>query len=143
MARSRRPAAAETARRILELLRSDDATTTNTSMRIPTVLRDAAALAVNGLGAAESTTALTAEALHSSLEAVAMQATLDAHYAEHPELRPTLAERAIAAAELDGHPLAARPDVLARAAAQIVQHHADADADDVVLWAEAQQLAAS
>ena len=143
MVRPRSNAAAETARQILELLRSGDATTTNTSMRIPTVLRDAAALAVSGLGAAESTTALTADALRAALEAAAMQATLDAHYAEHPELRPTLAERAIAAAELDGHPLAARPDVLARAAVQIVDHHPEADADDVVLWAEAQQLATS
>jgi hypothetical protein len=141
--RSRSTTAAATARRILELLRSDDATTTNTSMRIPTVIRDAAALAVSGLHVAESTTALTTDALRAALEAVAMQATLDAHYAAHPELRPTLAERAIAAAELDGHPLAAQPHVLTRAAAQIAQHHPEADGDDVVLWAEAQQLAAS
>jgi hypothetical protein len=38
----------------------------------------------------------------------------------------------------DGSPLAARPDLLAEAAAAVVEGHPDADADDVLLWAEAQ-----
>ena len=138
-----KPSAAETAARIFELLRSPDATTANTSMRVPVVLRDAAVLAVTEFGAAESTSALVNDALRSSLEALAMRATLEAHYAEYPEFRPTLADLAFAAAQLDGHPLAAHPGVLKRAAAQIVKHHPDADGDDVLLWAEAQQLAAS
>lgn len=66
-----------------------------------------------------------------------MQAVLDAHYDQHPQARPDLAELALAAAELDGHPLAARPELLAEAAEEIVRTHPGADADDVVLWAEA------
>jgi mannosylglycerate hydrolase len=71
------------------------------------------------------------------LEAIVMQAALDAHYKQHPEARPSLADLAIAAAELDGHPLATQPEELRRAADEIVQRHPDAEADDVLLWAEA------
>lgn len=126
--------------RIIDLLDSADPDTTNTSMRIPTALRDAAALAVDELGAAPSTTALTTAALRSALEGVVMQAALDRHYEERPAARPTLAELAIAAAELDGHPLAKRPRILRQAAAEIVERHPDAHADDVLLWAEARAL---
>jgi hypothetical protein len=48
-----------------------------------------------------------------------------------------LAERAIAAAELDGSPLARQPELIRRAAAAIVERHPEADPDDVLLWAEA------
>ncbi len=41
----------------------------------------------------------------------------------------------------DGSPLALRPEVIERAAAEVVARRADADADDVLLWAEAQQAA--
>ena len=129
--------------KITALLDSTDTSTTNTSMRIPNALRDAAAIAVNELGASVSTTALTSDALRGVLEAIVMQASLDEHYRSHPESRPTLAELAIAAAELDGHPLARKPRVLRRAAAQIVSRHPGADADDVLLWAEAQELASA
>lgn len=77
------------------------------------------------------------------LEATVMQATLDLHYAEHPRTRPGLADLAIAAAELDGNPLAAKPQLLRRAAAEIVMTHPDADADDVLLWAEATAAASA
>lgn len=111
-------------------------------MRIPEALRDAAALAVEHLHVAPSTTALTADALRSRLEAILVQAALDNHYRENPKARPSLADLAVAAAELDGHPLASRPDVLRRAAAAIVRSHPHADADDVLLWAEAQAAVA-
>ena len=42
-----------------------------------------------------------------------------AHYREHPEARPARWEVAIAAAELSGHPLAARPDLVRRAADEL------------------------
>lgn len=125
--------------RIGLLLATDDGETANTSMRLPTALRDAAAIAVNELGAAPSTTALTTAALRSTLEAVVMQAALEQHYLEHPQTRPSLADRAVAAAELDGHPLARKPAMLRRAATQIMRVRPDADADDVLLWAEAQR----
>jgi hypothetical protein len=120
--------------RIGKLLDATDDRTVGTSMRIPESLRDAAALAVEYLQAAQSTTALTADALRSRLEAIVMQAALDAHYRENPKARPSLGDLAVAAAELDGHPLASRPAVLRRAAKEVVKSHPDADADDVLLW---------
>lgn len=118
-------------------LDSTDRETTNTSMRVPVALRDAAALAVRELGSAESTTALTTVALRAALEAIVMQAVLDHHFSEYPHTRPTLADLAIAAAELDDHPLADSPEALRRAATEVVVLHPNADADDVLLWAEA------
>jgi len=129
--------------RISKLLDSGELETSNTSMRIPTALRDAAALAVRELGVAPSATALTATALRATLEAVVMQAALDDHYRRYPEARPSLGDLALATAELDGHPLAGEPDRLRRAAAEIVEKHPDASADDVLLWAEARALPAA
>lgn len=126
---------------ISRLLDSADPETTNTSMRLPVALREAATVAVRELGAAPSTTALTSAALRTMLEAILMQAVLDTHYREHPETRPSLAELAIAAAELDGHSLAGQPERLGQAAEEIVASHPDADADDVLLWAEARARA--
>lgn len=122
---------------ISRLLDSSDAETANTSMRLPIALRNAAAVAVRDLGVAPSTTALTTAALRTMLEAVVMQAVLDAHYQQHPQARPDIAELAMAAAELDGHPLAGRPDLLRKAAEQITKTHPNANADEVLLWAEA------
>ena len=129
--------------RISELLDADGPETSNTSMRIPTALRDAAALAVRELGVAPSATALTTAALRATLEAIVMQAVLDAHYEQHPQARPDLGDLAVAAAELDGHPLAARPGRLHQAAAEIARNHPDANPDDVLLWAEARALPAA
>jgi hypothetical protein len=129
--------------RINELLDSVDPETVNTSMRIPSALRDAAALAVSELEVAPSTTVLTANALRAALEAAVMQAVLDRHYEEYPESRPTLADLAIAAAEIDGHPLADDPGLLIRSAAEVQQRHPEAGPEDVLLWAEARASAAA
>ena len=110
-------------------------------LRLPTALREAAALAVRELGAAAPTTSLTSDALRAVLEAVVMQAALDHHYTQRPEAHPSLADLAIAAAELDGHPLAEEPHLLRQAAAEIVKRHPGASADDVLLWAEARAAA--
>ena len=126
---------------INELLDAQDESTVNTSMRLPVMLRDAAALAVDQLKVAASTTTLTATALRTAVETAVMQAALDAHYTQHPAARPTLAEVALALAAQDGSPLAARRDLLEQAAAEVRARHPDADADDVLLWAEAQQVA--
>jgi hypothetical protein len=127
---------------ISDLLDRGGLETSNTSMRIPTALRDAAALAVRELGVAPSATALTTAALRATLEAVVMQAALDQHYQRHPQARPDLGDLAVAAAELYGHPLAAEPGRLRRAAAEISARHREASPDDVVLWAEARAYAA-
>ena len=129
--------------RISELLDDGEHETSNTSMRIPTALRDAAALAVKELGIAPSATALTTGALRATLEAVVMQAALDDHYEHHPRARPDLGDLAIAAAELDGHPLAAQPGRLRQAATEIATNHPGASPDDVLLWAEARALPAA
>lgn len=130
----------DAAERISQLLGSDMDQTSNTSMRIPTALREAAALAVRELGVAPSTTALTSAALRAALEAVVMQAVLDDHYERHPAARPDLGDLAVAAAELDGHPLAATPERIRQAAAEISARHPNADPEDVLLWAEARAL---
>jgi hypothetical protein len=129
--------------RIGELLDGSELGTSNTSMRIPTALRDAAALAVRELGIAPSATALTTAALRATLEAVVMQAALDEHYEQYPQARPDLGDLAIAAAELDGHSLAGQPERLRQAAAEIARNHPEASSDDVLLWAEARALPAA
>ena len=123
--------------RIGQLLDSDMTQTSNTSMRIPTALREAAALAAKELNAAPSATALTTMALRSALEAAVMRAALDEHYAEFPDARPDLADIAIAIAELDGNPLATDPERIRRAAAEIGAAHPRPEPEDVLLWAEA------
>jgi adenine-specific DNA glycosylase len=72
-----------------------------------------------------------------------MQAALDDHYQRHPRTRPDLADLAIAAAELDGHPLASQHERLRQAAAEIAKNHPGASPDDVLLWAEARALPAA
>jgi hypothetical protein len=129
--------------RITALLDEGTHETSNTSMRIPTALRDAAALAVSELGVAPSATALTTAALRATLEAVVMQAVLDEHYWQHGHARPSLADLAVAAAEIDGHPLATEPERLRQAAAEISGRRPGASADEVVLWAEARAFAAA
>jgi len=128
--------------RIIELLESDMGQTSNTSMRIPTALRDAAAIAVRELGVAASTTALTAAALRARLEAAVMQAVLDDHFRQYPEARPSLGDLAVAAAELDGHPLAGEPARIRQAALEVASRHPDAEPEDVLLWAEARAISA-
>lgn len=127
--------------RINALLDADDESTVNTSMRLPVALRDAAALAVDQLQVAASTTNLTATALRAALETAVMEAALEAHYAQHPGARPTLAEVAQALAAQDGSPLADQRQLLDQAATELLARHPEADADDVLLWAEAQQAA--
>ena len=120
------------------LLGIDDSETVNTSMRLSAALRDAAALAVDHFGAAPSATTMAAAALRQSLETLAMEMALELHYRQHPHARPDLAEIAHALAIQDGSALADRPDLLAAAATAVVERRPDADADDVLLWAEAQ-----
>ncbi len=120
--------------RLLDLLDEYGEQTVGTSMRIPVTLRDAAVLA-SRMGLAESTTDLTVRGLRDLLQAVAQRALLDAHYGAHPLARPDLVEIAQAAAEIDGNPLAERPDLLRRAASEVSAIRDDPTADDVLLYA--------
>jgi hypothetical protein len=132
----------EAVEQISDLLDNPALAASNASMRIPTALKDAAALAGSELGVELSAAGLTSDALRATLEAVVMQAILDDHYVRYPDSRPDLGDLAIAAAELDGHRLAEEPDGLRRAAAEIADVHPGASPEDVLLWAEARAYAA-
>jgi len=69
------------------------------------------------------------------LQPFAQRLALDLHYEPFPDARPSLVETAIAAARLDNNPLAQEPDLLRRAASEVVIHKPDADADDVLVYA--------
>lgn len=120
--------------RMLDLLDVSDGVTCGTSVRIPVNLRDAATLATE-LGLTTSTSELAVRGLRDALEAFAQRAVLDAHYQAHPKAHPQLAEIALATAELDGNPLAAMPDLVRRAAAEIGTIKDDATPDDVLIYA--------
>lgn len=119
---------------LLGLLRATSEESVGTSVRIPMSLRKAAALAAE-MGLTASTTELTVRGLRGQLEALAQQAVLDAHYEQYPHLRPSLAEVAVATAQVDGHPLADRRDLIERAAEEIVRFKRDATPDDVLVYA--------
>lgn len=121
-------------RRLVELLDGAGEETVNTSIRLPVRLRDAAAVAAE-MGLASSTSELTVRGLRDTLDAFTQRAVLDAHYRAHPEARPDLAEVALAAAEIDGNPLADRPDLIRRAAQEISAIKDDPAPDDVLLYA--------
>lgn len=85
---------------------------------------------------------LSEEALHAdAVRAVVRHAALEAHFAEYPEDRPTLAEVAAAAAELDGLQLPL--ELIEQAAAWLATESPDASADDVLLVAAGLELARS
>lgn len=125
---------------INRLLDDPSEETVNTSMRLPACLRDAAALAVDHLDVAASTTALTAAALRHTLETTVMEAALRLHYRKHPGARPSLAEVALALAAQQGSPLAGKTREVQKAAIEVSARYPHADAFDVLLWAEARRL---
>lgn len=119
---------------LLDLLDSVDENTVGTSVRVPVALRDAAAVAVRA-GLIASTSEATVRGLLIQLESVAQRAVLDAHYRDHPGIRPDLGEIAMAAAEISGHPLTARPDLVRRAATELVRIVDDPSPDEVLAYA--------
>jgi hypothetical protein len=121
-------------RTLLDLLDRAGGEAVGTSVRLPANLRDAAVLATE-LGLADTTTDLTVRGLHDVLDGMAQRAILDEHYGAHPDSRPDLAEIALAAAALDGNPLASRPEVVRRAADEVVALRADPTPDDILLYA--------
>jgi hypothetical protein len=118
------------------LNRLDETETVVASLRQPVALREAAKVAVE-LGMDANVNEALVRALRERLENFARGRALDAHYRAHPEAQPTLAELALAAAELDGHPLARSPKLLERAAREVVAIRSDATVDDVLLYAMA------
>jgi len=112
------------------------------SVRQPAALRDAVRLAVE-LGLDASVNDVTVHAVRDRLEAFAQRRALEAHYADYPNARPSLAELAQAAAELDGNPLATNPTFLRRAAKELIAIRPTATADDVLVYAAGMRSRAS
>lgn len=116
----------------------DDAGSTVTSFRQPTALRDAVRIAVE-LGLADSPNEFTVDAVRSRVEAFAQSLALEEHVAAHPDARPTLGDLAIAAAALDGHPLAEDHAFLRQCADEVAELRPDANGEDVLLYATGRQ----
>jgi len=129
----RRPPNDEDLFALLDELDTDGPTVVS-SVRQPAALKEALRLAVE-LGLDANANDATVQALRDRLEAFAQRRALDAHYKAHPGTRPSLAEVAQAAAELDGDPLAAEPALIRRAAKEIVALRPGASADDVLVFA--------
>jgi hypothetical protein len=111
-----------------------DGPTVVSSVRQPVALKEALTVAVE-LGLDANANDATVQALRDRLEAFAQRRALEAHYAVHPAARPSLAEVAQAAAELDNDPLAGEPALIRRAAKEIVAVRPGATADDVLVYA--------
>lgn len=124
-------------RQLLDLLESSgqaDTANVGTSVRVPVPLRDAASLAAD-MGLVGSTTEVALRGFRDVLEAAALRAVLDAHYEAYPNARPDLADVAVAAAALDGNPLAGRPELIRRAVGEIASVTPDPTPDDVLMFA--------
>ena len=132
---AKRSARTQQIERLFALLdRLEGDATVVASVRQPAALREAVKVAVElGLDPTPNDAAVTA--LRERVETFAQRLALDAHYAAHPGVRPTLAQRALAAARLDGDPLADDPALLSRAAEALSRRRPDASADDVLLYA--------
>ncbi len=115
--------------------------TVATSVRLPEELQRAARVAVEN-GLARSLTELIVDGLRDRLVALATEseqymsdaearAGLEAYFEEFPEARPTLAEVAMAGAEMDDHPAFHHPELIDRAVADLGE---DAHPEDVLAW---------
>jgi hypothetical protein len=122
---------------LLDALEGSDSTVT--SFRQPVALRDAVRLAVE-LGLGGNPNEVAVEAVRSRVEAFAQSLALEAHFVAHPDTRPTLGDLAIAAAELDGHPLADHPEFLRRCAEEVADLRPDAIGEDVLLYATGRRV---
>jgi hypothetical protein len=122
--------------RLFELLDRVEDSTVVTSVRQPAALREAVKVAV-ALGLEPTSNDVAVAALRDRLESFAQRLALDAHYAANPAARPSLAQRALAAARLDDDPLAEEQELIARAADAVARLRPGATADDVLLYAAA------
>jgi cell fate (sporulation/competence/biofilm development) regulator YmcA (YheA/YmcA/DUF963 family) len=112
----------------------DASKSTVTSIRQPVALREAVRVAVE-LGMAANPNEVTVQAVRDRLAAFAQKLALDQHLEKHPSLRPSLADLALVAAELDGHPLVEDPQLLRTAAAELAAVKPHATGEDVITYA--------
>ena len=104
------------------------------SIRIPAGMHEAMRVAVD-LGLADNVNDAYVSAGARNLEAFAQRLAFEAYYLEFPEARPSITEVALAMAELSEDPLAAHPDLIERAAVEVVARKRDAQPEDVLLYA--------
>ncbi len=71
------------------------------------------------------------------MEVFAQHIALEEHYRKHPKARPSLVQLAIAAARLDGDPLADQPELLQQAALEVAERWPEATGDDVLVYVPA------
>lgn len=120
---------------------AEDGPAVATSVRLPAQVHEVARQAVDA-GWASSLTELIVTGLRHHLgalggraldqEALAeVRSALTEHYARHPHAQPQLAMIAQSAAELEGHPAAERPELIARAVADLGE---GTDVEDVLAW---------
>lgn len=121
--------------RLLDTLDESDESIV-TSVRQPAGMRQAVKLAV-ALGMAANPNDATVQAIRDRLETFAQQLALDEHFERHPQAKPSLAELAIAAADLDAHPLAGEDDLIRTAADEVAAFRPEATSDDVLIYATA------
>lgn len=107
-----------------------------TSVRVPEGLRHAATV-LQQAGLISSWNELLVQGARDRVEAIAHRAGLDAHYADHPELRPVVADVALALARMDASDLADEPELIQQAATELTAQRPDATADDVLTYATA------
>lgn len=107
-----------------------------TSVRVPRGLRHVAKV-LQEAGLISSWNDVLVQGARDRLEAIAHRAGLDAHYTEHPELRPSVADVALALARMDASVLADQPDLVAQAATELTAVRPEATADDVLTYATA------
>jgi len=107
-----------------------------TSVKLPQNLR-AAAQAARKLGLIKSTSEIAGAGMRDQLTALANRAALDEHYARVPSTRPSLAQITHAYAQLHGHVLAERFDLIKESADRVVIDEPNADAHDVLIYATA------
>lgn len=107
-----------------------------TSVRVPQGLRQAATV-LQDAGLVSSWNELLVQGARDRIEAIAHRAGLDAHYADHPEVRPAVEEVALALARMDASELAERPELIEQAAKELITIRPDAAADDVLTYATA------
>ncbi len=113
-----------------------DNETVVSSVRLPVALRDAAR-ALHELGVAPSFNEVLVQGARDRILALVHRGGLDAHYAHHPDVRPSPAAVAMALARMDGSELADHPDVIEQAAAELGAGRDDLSGDDVLVYAAA------
>lgn len=122
--------------RALERLDEQEGDSVVTSVRVPQGLRRAASV-LQEAGLLSSWNDLLVQGARDRLETIVHRAGLDAHYADHPELRPPVAEVALALARMDASELADQPEIVEQAAEELTAVRPDATADDVLTYATA------